>query len=443
MKSLITVVTVTLLTTTAHAASFKLDANGAEPLYQTTLTKEVYQNSKSDFLQDLSISNANGESVPYSLVIYEDIHENVVSEETKPLAIFPMQKDMLNQAGVNIQFNNHGNDTRVNVTADDSKTVSKTYYLFDLGEKHPSFKKLLLDWQGQEGKLLTVDVLMSNDLKHWVHAGQGAILNVSTNEQSIIQNSISLDKVITARYLQILPQDATESFQLTSAHVEVNQRQALTQPYLWQEITYLNREQNNVAIHIDFESQSRLPATLLNIELPQKNTITQAVIYVRNDKEQPWRRITSASLYHLNKLGKNYHNQDIHIPSTTARYWRLSFNQNSGGIGQDNPKLSLGWSPAIIVWNARGADPFDLQVGQASNNNINRIPVSQLIKPYDAKKIRQLPIANLRLISQVEHFNAWESPKDFKRFWLWTGLFIGVFALALMAYSLLKSNSKT
>src|SRR5690606_36198594 len=162
---------------------------------------------------------------------------------------------------------------------------------------------------------------------------------------------------------------------------------------------------------------SRLPATWLNIQLPENNTITQAVVFVRNNKEQPWTLITTASLYRLNKEGKDYTNQTIPIPTTTARYWRLSFNRTTGGIGKDYPKLSLGWSPAIVVLNARGTGPFNLQVGETNNSIVNAVPIAHLINPYDAKKVHQLPIAKLTLTSPVQPFNGWDSPKDFKRFW--------------------------
>jgi hypothetical protein len=441
MKLFLTLISFVILSFSAQAASFKLETSGSEPLYQTTLTKEVYQYSSKNDLNDLTIINATGESVPYALLAYEDIHPHQVTEKSEPLVIFPMLKDALNPSGVNIQLNNHGTDTRVNVTSEDTKAVAKTYYLFDLGKKHAAFKKLILDWQGQEGKLITVDVLMSNNLKDWSLAGQGTILKVSTNEQAIIQNSIMLDNVMTSRYLQILPKDSTDEFKLTSVNVEFNQEHAITQSKLWQEVTFLNRQQSNTETHIDFSSPSKLPATLLKISLPQKNTITQAAVFTRDNKEQPWRRITIASLYRLNKKGEDYLNQAINIPPTTARYWRLSFNQASGGIGKDNPTLSLGWLPETIVWNARGSGPFNLQVGE-TNNNTNHVPIAQLIKPYDTKKVGQLPKANLSLASSVQQFNAWDSPPDYKRFWLWGGLALGVLALVLMAYSLLKNNAK-
>lgn len=444
MKLLFTLITTLVFTGTVQAANFTLEAANAEPLYQTTLTKAVYEQSRLDNLNDLAITNANGESVPYALLPYQKVHlQTKVTGKSKPLVIFPMQKNAIDSAGgLNIQLNHREHNTSVNVTSVDAKTIPKTYYLFDLGEKHPAFKKLSIDWQGQEGSLLTVKVITSNNLKDWSTAGQGALLKVSAGGKNITQNSITLDKVIKARYLQIQALDTADTFKLTSVNIEFNQTEDLIQPTLWQEISFSNREQDNTETHIDFESASRLPTTSLNISLPQINTITQVTVLARNHQEKPWRRITKASLYRLNKQGKDYANQNIRIRATTARYWRLSFNQAKGGIGKDNPQLSLGWLPDVLVWNARGSGPFNLLVGE-NNNQINIVPVTNLLNPYEAKKVRQLPKATISAPPQEANLNAWDSPVDYKYFLLWGGLFLGVLALAAMAYSLLKSNSKT
>jgi len=58
----------------AMATSFKLDANGNDPFYQTNVSKEVYQYTHSNTLQDLTIHNESGEQVPYALIPYEDLH---------------------------------------------------------------------------------------------------------------------------------------------------------------------------------------------------------------------------------------------------------------------------------------------------------------------------------------------------------------------------------
>lgn len=444
MRAIFTLIGAITFAASTQAANFTLAAENTEPLYKTTLTKTVYQHSHRDGLKDLSITNANGEPVPYALLPYKEVHRQTeITKKSQPLAIFPMQESTKDQASaLNIQLNNHENNTSVNVSSENIKSAAKAFYLFDLGKKHPAFKKITLDWQAQNGELLTVKVMTSNDLNDWSQAGLGALLKVSADDQTMIQNSITMDRPIAARYLRIQPLEATATFKLTSATIEFNQTKSLAQPTLWQALPFTERAQEDNVVHIDFESPSRLPATALNINLPQINTITQVVVSSRNHQDQPWRRMTKASLYRLNKQGKNYTNQNIPLRATSARYWRLSFNQSKGGIGQENPQLSLGWLPDIVVWNARGAGPFDLQVGN-QNSAVNAVPITNLITPYEAQKVRQLPKATIRSAGQTPATNAWDTPKSYTRFWLWGGLFLGVFALAVMAYSLLKNTSKT
>lgn len=444
MKFLITFIGVFMFSGIVQAAHFKLDVAGSEPLYQTTLTKEVYQFSRSDRLKDLAVVNADGESIPYALMSYDSIHpQTKVTAESKALTIFPMQENSLKQHGVmNIQLNSHDNNTSVNVMSGDANAVVKTYYLFDLGEKHPAFKKLSFDWQGKEGTLVTVDVMTSNNLKDWTQAWQASLLKVTANNQAIVQNSVSFDRLIETRYLKISPQDVHDDFDLTAVNVEFSHREDIAQPILWQEIPYRQREQTKTTqTHIDFESAGRYPASYLKVNLPQNNTITQVTILTRNQKDEALHYLAQASLYRLNKGNKDYQNQDIHIPVTTARYWRLTFNQASGGIGKDNPALSLGWLPDILVWNARGPSPFSLQIGE-DNNSVNTVAVTSLVQPYSLEKILQLPQSNLSLQTHEKSINAWDTPADYKSLWLWGGLCLGVLTLAVMVYSLIKSNPR-
>jgi hypothetical protein len=441
MKLLVTLWCGLVLAGTAHAADFKLDAAGAEPLYQTTLSKEVYQYSRSDRLQDLAVVNADGESIPYALLAYDSIHAQAkITAETKALTIFPMQVEGLQpSAEMHIQLNNH--DASVNVRSSDASATAKNYYLFDLGEKHPAFKKLTLDWQGAEGKLVTLEVKASDNLQDWTSVAQTSVLKVTTNDQAILQNSVNFDRLIGARYLQILPQDAHDDFNLTAVNVEFSHRLDIVQPILWQEISFSQRALSATQTHIDFEASSRYPARYLKVNLPQQNTITQVTIFTRNGKDDAWHSVSKASLYRLTKQNKAYVNQDIAIPTTTARYWRLSFNQASGGIGKANPVLSLGWLPDILVWNARGKGPYSLQVGDTSKA-ANVVLVTSLVQAYQPEKVQQLPQSKLSLLTPEQTGNAWETPADYKPLWLWGGLLLGVLALAVMAYSLIKNNPK-
>ena len=444
MKSNLLALSVLILAMSSHAAVFNLETSNDEPLYQTTLPETVYGYSNRDHLQDLVVLNVNNEAIPYALVPYKRMHpQQIVTEKSKPIVIFPLQQDSINNAAVtSIQLDGQNNKTSIQLKPPTEATTSKTDYLFDLGKQHPAFNKLTLDWEGQSGKLITIDILTSDNLKDWQYAGQATLLKVSADNESILKNSVSFMHSINAQFLQIKPKNTTETFLLKSASLQFNQIEETPPPIDWQPIYLIKREQTEDFTHIEFESPGRYPARYLDIQLPQQNTITTVNIHVRNNSNQPWSNVKSASIYRLKKDGNQYTNKPIQISATTARYWRLSFSKNNGSIGQENPKLSLGWLPDTLIWNARGSGPYRLQIGDDINTATNLMNINDLLRPYDNINLSDIPHASLTFVSGNQQASRWDTAKDRKYLWLWIGLFLGVIALAGMAYSLLKENTK-
>jgi hypothetical protein len=135
-------------------------------------------------------------------------------------------------------------------------------------------------------------------------------------------------------------------------------------------------------------------------------------------------------------------NPDIKINTTASHYWRLTFSQHSGGIGADNPMLSLGWLPQTIIWNARGKPPYVLAVGETAETSA-LVNIANLIPNNPLAKIDTLPIANIGAMHVGDPaINPWEGAPDRKRWLLWIGLVLGVLVLAGMAYSLVRASRK-
>lgn len=443
------------LANAAHAADFKLEATGSEPLYQTTLPKAVYQQSRADNLQDLTISNAAGEQVPYSLLDYYALHpQTAATLDSKPLSVFPIQESSLsNPNELSIQLEKNAESTSVNLNMNATAKEVKTIYLVDAGKQHPALQTLSVDWQSGEGVLLALDVLASDDLKNWSPVGHGVLLKTSSNGTALLQNNIRLDAPTEARYLQIRPANH-ETLILNKINAQYDSVRALTPETIWQEAPLLKREQDSKSgtINLDFESQGRYPARYMRVQLPQNNTITSARILVRNQENADWQYLTSAALYRMDKAGKNYTNADISLDTasfhSTWRYWRLQFNQSNGGLGAQNPSISLGWLPQTVVWNARGQAPFTLQIG-AQPSTVNTVGIASLIPDYAPEKVLQLPKASVALTinaannaSPAAASNSWVAAPDYKTWLLWAGLGLGVLLLAFMAYSLVKNERK-
>lgn len=429
------------------AESFNLNTTSSEPLYQSLLTKEVYAASHQNQLKDLTIINANGEHVPYALLHYHDLHpQTATSVNRQPLSVFPIQESSLNTPdALTIQLDHNAGSANVNLNMNNATVDTKTVFLVDAGREHPPLQTLSFDWQGNEGALLSLEVLASDDLKNWSSVGHGALLKTTAEGKTILQNTITLDSPTKARYLQ-MRSTKHEKLNIISANAEYSNVHSLTPEIIWQEIPFVKREQIHQGIvNLDFEALGRYPASLVQVELPQNNTITSASIFVRNKQDAPWQYVATTSLYSINQANKIYVNPNINISATTARFWRLAFNQADGGIGQQTPQLTLGWLPQTVVWNARGSAPFKLQVGE-NPKIVNTVSVTSLIPDFKIEKVHQLPVANISppiySAGAPQPKNTWTSAPDYKSWLLWGGLLLGVILLAGMAVSLLKSDHK-
>lgn len=228
-----------LLAVCAHSSSvladtFSLNTDIQAPLYQTTLSKEVYQSSRSNHLQDINIQNATGESVPYALISYKTLYpqtKNIV--KTVALNVFPILEDNLNNPNkLRLTLEKTPGKTTIDISSNDDAGDKSHVFLIDAGKKHPPLQKLNVKWQGSEGKLIPVEVLTSNDLKTWSNIGSDMLLNTSTNGNHILQNTITFDQSTQARYLQI-KSSADATFILTKVNAEYRKIQAIKLPLLW------------------------------------------------------------------------------------------------------------------------------------------------------------------------------------------------------------------
>lgn len=436
----------------AMAASFKLDAPGNKPFYQTNVALEIYQQTHHSNLQDLTITNAAGEQVPYALVPYEQLHPETTSrKEMIALAFSPVKINALQSASnLQLALEKSAATTSINITTNEAKPAASTVFLIDLGTKYPPINELLVDWQGGENALHNIQVQSSADLKNWIFAGDATLIN-TTSANSITQHAIKLNNnwnsANNARYLQIRPADANDTGVITITKVQARYDvlQMVEEIALWQAPQLIGREIEDKTgrINIDFESLGHYPANRLKVWLPQANTITYATIFARNASNVPWKQVS------YRELRRHKESEPLSsisgISAIDARYWRLQFNQAEGGIGTENPALYLGWLAPTIVWNARGQAPFSLAVGE-NPSIVNTIPIATMIPNYNAQKINNLPVANLIIAKQdaanPQAASTWVAPRDYKTWLLWGGLLLGVLLLAGMAYSLIKSERK-
>ena len=445
----------------AIAATFSLDAATGAPLYRSELPIEVYEYTQKDDLSDIVINNAAGERVPHVLLAKSLDHPAAAAiKSSMKLPIFALQADALKQINTSgttslgsdqlrLVLEKSAGKTMISINQDGQATVTPMLFLLDAGKKHEAFQKLTLDWTQTASAMIELEVLASDDLNNWSHVGRGILLKTSNDSGNLLQNVITLDPPSQSRYFQVRGVNSAQAFTLTSAEATTSTIANNPPKLLWQTLPNAKRTDDSKSGQtlIEFEANGRFPAEFLRIALPQDNTITTVKISVRNQASEPWHYLSTASAYRMVETNVNgkittLSNPDIPIYPTVARYWQLQFNDATGGIGAASPGLSLGWPAQTMVWNARGSAPFILKIDNTAS--ASQATIASLIPDFKQEKLTALPDAAIKLQSTDSvpaSINSWDKPADYKRWWLWAGLVLGVLVLAGMALSLLKSST--
>lgn len=431
-------------------ATFQFTVESSEPLYQTVAPAALYQYSLNGSLRDIRITNGSGEPVPYAVMSYRSLHPDKIQTESSQLLNFiVIEESKLNESDViSIQLDRQANQTKFNLKSNAQKTAARPVYLIDLGQKPQPLQNLTLDWLGNENALIPLELLASDNLKDWVFFEQIVLLKSRQNGQSILNNRINLATAITSRYLQLRPAaKIAGDFKLTKVATSYRQDAVQALPYQWTMLRLLERQEKETGLTaLVYEIDGRYPVSQLRISLPEENTITSVSISMKNTEKDNWRPLISTMIFRINQNGHPAASPDIFLPETVARYWRLQFDQNKGGIGKGNPMLAAAWLPHTLIWNARGQGPFQLTTGNSAERT-NSVAIADLISVNETLKVLELPSAVLSLQADDVQVSkklaqSWFAELDYKPWLLWVGLVMAVMFLAWMAYSLLNPNPR-
>jgi hypothetical protein len=187
----------------------------------------------------------------------------------------------------------------------------------------------------------------------------------------------------------------------------------------------------------------------VRLSLPQLNTVAQVQFLVRERAEDNWRALSHATTYRLAREGGEVKSPAASVPLTNARYWLLKVDQKGGGFGAGEVRLELGWTPAEVVFAARGEAPFVLAYG-ARSAKFGALPVSAVLprageadavvaSPARVGDVTDSSRAPPSLLSDPEGFlRDLAAHRDAKKWLLWLALLLGVALLGWMALRLLR-----
>jgi hypothetical protein len=436
-----------------YAYGLAIEASGSEALYEVTLPAAVYQGVTRRDLGDVRVFNGAGEVVPHAWRPRRTGKADAGA--TAPLTLFPLKAPPgvpVDGLAISVQRSANG-AVSVDVKSGGAQALPPEIagYLIDMSAQDRALRAIELDWKSKEEFSGKLRVDASDDLSSWrTLVADAPLLNLEMGGQHLQQKRVELPRQ-KAKYLRLAwttysvsPAGGTPV--LTVANGEFAEK-TIEAPREWEKFGATKGTTQGEYI---FDFKGKFPVDRLRLELPERNTIAQIEVLVRDKSELPWRSVARTVAYGLKGYQGEFSSPDIQVSASPERWWMIRVDQRGGGLGSGMPGLNAGWVPHQLVFAARGAPPFTLAYGNRGAQS-GALPIESLIPGYRddagttvrAAKTNAQPAVNVQAAAsqaqkELGGATRLQEQIDWKRWSLWGVLGLGVLVLGMMAWRLMK-----
>lgn len=460
MKRVFLVVVLLLMPSMAEAAPKPMDFAYGMPLslketgavYRLSVPREVYETVTRDDLSDIRVFNGAEAVVPH--VLRRPKKPSEAPERSNVLPIFPLHEGEIppGKDGLSMRVEKTGEQTTIQVFSDntgDQEGPDLSGYIIDASRHKEPIHELEVTWQEIEGSfVLTVSVESSRDMTHWASlVPRATLVRMQYHGHEIRRNRIRVPETQAPYYRLTWPAD-----QEGMAVTEVRAIRKSGEPEQERQWTALAGSpgktdgERGIAVY-EYESQARLPADRIRLRFTEKNTLAEATLFSRPDREATWRNRQHSVFYHLTFEETTLVQDTASVDLTTDRYWKLAVEEDAFSDPGTVPTVELGWLPHELLFVARGEGPFMLAYGSArlGKEEQHRDTHGTLARMMGGEKeglLRDAAVLSKRELGGSGQLVPPPPPVPWKTWLLWGVLVIGVGVIAMMALSLGKGMSR-
>jgi hypothetical protein len=413
---------------------YAVELSGQAAYYTMSVPQGVYAASERSDLGDLRVLNGAGEPVPYTLQTQADpVSVNRVRRSVDWFALPASNRDVsAAHSGVTIAADGSLHVRPQPQTSEPQRRDD----LIDLGQHHEGIDALWIHLRNDsyQGR---VSVEQSDDLRAWEPLGDATLLRASRDGKWLLQERVDVDG-LRSRYVRlhwIDEEPAIESVEIETATQTAGVPDATLVP--WRDVRV---RAGQAAGEYRFDTDGAYPVEALRLGLPQRNTVVNATIESRNDAQQPWQQVASASLFRIEGQSGETRNEPVRFAANPDRQWRVLVDTRSGGLGNGVPTAAIRWRPAQLTFLARGNPPFELAIG---NRGLSSVAVTR--RDLLLGGTPEIATAQLGAAKAVD---ATSPPTDAakdgdatRRIALWGALIVAVGVLALLALRVARGGA--
>jgi hypothetical protein len=190
-----------------------------------------------------------------------------------------------------------------------------------------------------------------------------------------------------------------------------------------------------------FDLGGVLPLVRLDLRLASGTRVVPAQVQARNHVDEPWRAVTVAVFYRLERGGEVSNSPPLEL-HTSARYVRIVPDARTAPLDATQTQLVVQALLASLVFATQGEPQFALQAG-SKDAAASALPIATLVPALDDERGRfgRATLGPWTEVVAVARAEAAQKKIAALRPWLlWTVLVAGVAILSFMVWRLARAN---
>lgn len=428
---------------------------------QTTLTHDIYRYSADAQLNDLVVTDQQGNKLPYRITA----PSAQVSEQSQltnarffPVAVGSPPEALIALSSASIRLDANEISVSVEKTNKDplqDQSAPVDFYVVDLSDVKTRVDKLVVDWQVTDtNQYLEVQVSGTNDLTNWSNIAQNTLVQLQKEGQLLTRNKIAVNlSEMQYAYLRLKFTRGNENLQLSKIQIE-NTDKVANAPVVdhWEVKGALAEDQDSAlragnhtaAMPVaawEFARDDIAPVANISLNLGTIMYGDNIKVFSRNTEKQPW-QLLHQGIWFNTQVGSDWQQSDaINIYSNSDIYWRIELNELVRTTL--NPTLVFHRQPQTLQFIANNAVPYKIAIDDQAAPNNQQTSTQIFSQLVSGKELQWGQVAFTELNPNIDSFARNGMQVSWKTLLFWGILLLAVAILVGVAVRLMGQVKAT
>ena len=326
------------------------------------LPETVYRHVSRSDIGDIAIFRLDGRSVPYLL---ERPPAADGTAHPNPLPFAPLDNEAPGKGSPDVSVRTDPGGAVLSLSDESAPDKEKAApaYLIDNSRMPQGLAKLILVWQRKQPNVLVkVRLETGRDLTQMQPLVPVVSLwDIRHGELRLENRTIVLPVGKPQdRYLKLSWISGADAVRLKAVEGVPILRTPLA-PRRWIRAVYRNNHETPGSMQ--FDSGGRFPVDQVDLLFSQGDSLLAGTLQSRDDERAVWRIHYQGLFYQLAWEDQILRNLPVSLPETADRHWKLDIDPRRSRLGNNVPRLMLGWRPQALFFKAERGGAYLLAYG--------------------------------------------------------------------------------